>query len=61
MQNTTLGNALLSFIMGCLISYKGTYAVSVGIPIDLKEYKYLLALIFFSLSLYLILKKDKET
>jgi len=59
MINEKIGNILLLIIVGIVIIFSDNYSIIPGIPVNIKEYKYVISFLLFGLALYLLFYKDK--
>jgi len=60
MKKENIINGLILFFMGCFIIYTGQFSVALGVPVQLGNYKYLLASVFFVLSLCLFIERGSS-
>ena len=60
MINEKVGNIFLLILVAIVVMFSDYYSIIPGIPVDIKEYKYLISFLLFVLALYLFLNRNKS-
>ena len=58
MKKDRVWKAVIFIIMGCFVLLTEQFSGAPGVVLKLGQYKYIVALIFFSMSIYLIVNRN---